>query len=218
MTAAPRIASDGGNARKRTGPRTGRGKARASRNALRHGLATAAVGHGDEPQKVARIARRIAGNAGDGVRYEQAVIVAESGLLIARIRLFRAKAIERFRERLRSPFFPGSPLPQEFDGVARLHGLGNTRADKDIMRRWVKATEASVKELKAAMKDLPGDNAARLIAYGMSYEQGASGPRTDAECLLLALPEIRALERYERRALSRRRRAIRILDALNGRA
>ena len=215
MTSEPRIASNRGSARNSTGPRTGRGKARASRNALRHGLAAATVRHGDEPEQVARIALLIAGNADDGVRYEQAVIAAESGLLIARIRLFRAKAIERFRERLRSPFFPGSPLPQEFDGVARLHGLGNTRADRDIMRRWVKATEASVKELKASVKELHRGNTTRLIAFGDSFKQGARGPRTDAECFLLALSEIRALERYERRALSRRRRAIRILEALN---
>src|SRR5437879_2809836 len=152
MTSEPGIASSRGNARNSTGPRTGRGKARASRNALRHGLAAATVDQGDEPEKVARIARRIAGNAADGARYDQAIIAAESTLLIARIRLFRVNAIERFRERIKSPFFPGSPLPQEFDGVARQQGLGNSRAEKDIIGRWVKATEAGVKELEASVK------------------------------------------------------------------
>ena len=73
----------------------------------------------------------------------------------------------------------------------------------------------SAKELKASVKELHRRNATRLIAFGDSFKQRARGPRTDAECFLLALPEIRALERYERRALSRRRRAIRILDKLN---
>lgn len=215
MTAEPRIASDRGNARKGTGPRTGRGKARASRNALRHGLAAATVGHGDEPEKIARIARLIAGNAGNGVRYEQAVIAAESGLLIARIRLFRVKAIERFRARLRSSFFPGSPLQQDVDGIARQFGLGNVREVRDTIDRLSHTTVAAIKELKASVKELHCGNATRLIAFDDSFEEGAPQPRTDAECFLLALSEMRALERYERRALSRRRRAIRILDALN---
>ena len=215
MTSERKVAANRRNAARSTGPRTQGGRATAARNALRHGLRSASVDHGQEPEVVARIARLIAGKTSDGARYEQAVIIAESALLIARIRLFRIKAIERFRERLRSPFFPGSPLPQEIDGLARLHGLGNSGADRDIMGRWVKATEAGVKELKASVKELRSRNAARLIAFGDSLKQGARGPRTDAECFLLALPEIRALERYERRALSRRRRAIRILDALN---
>jgi hypothetical protein len=215
MTSEREIAANRRNAAKSTGPRTKGGKARAARNALRHGLRRATADHGHEPERVARIARLIAADASDGVRYEQAVIIAESALLIARIRIFRIKAIERFRERLRSPFFPGSPLPQEFDGVARLHGLGNTRADKDITRRWVKATEAGVRELKASVKELHSGNTTRLIAFGESFEEGARGPRTDAECLLLAISEIHALERHECRALSRRRRAIRTFDALS---
>jgi hypothetical protein len=215
MTSGRKVAANRRNAAKSTGPRTRHGKATVSRNALRHGLRSVTFDPGHRPEKIERIARLIAGNASVGVRYEQAIIVAESSLLISRIRSFRVKAIERFRERLSSPFFPGSPLPQEIDGLVRRSALGNKRAEREIVGRWVKATEAGVKALKASVKELCRGNVSPLIAFSDSFEHGAPTPRTDAECVLLALSELRALERHERRALSRRRRAIRIFDALS---
>jgi hypothetical protein len=218
MTSERKVAANRRNAANSTGPRTRGGKATVSRNALRHGLRSVAGDHGHEPEDVERIARLIAGKTSDGARYEQAVIIAESALSIARIRVFRIKAIERFRERLPSPFFSGSPLPQEIDGLARLHGLGNSRAARDVIGRWVKPTEAGFKELEASVKELRRRNVARLIALGDSFEKGSPKPRTDVECFLLAFSEICALDRHERRALSRRRRAIRIFDALSASA
>lgn len=218
MTSEWKAAANRRNARKCTGPRTKGGKARVSRNGLRHGLASVAFDTGSHPQKVERIARLIAGTAGDGMRYEQAIIIAECALLLARIRLFRAQAIERFRARPRSPFHPGSPLPQEVDGIARHWGLGNVAEVRDIITRLSKATVAGTRELKASVKELRRGNLSRLIAFGARFEQGAAAPRADAECFMLALSEIRALERYERRALSRRRRALRIFDALSATA
>src|SRR5882672_1384684 len=135
MTSERKIAANRRNARKCTGPRTQRSKARTSRNALRHGLASVVFDNGVQSEKVERIARLIAGKAANGIQYEQAIIIAESWLLISRIRIFRVKAIERFRERIRSPFYPGSPLPQEIDGLARQHALGNIRAVGDIIGR-----------------------------------------------------------------------------------
>src|SRR5438552_2887015 len=142
MTSERKIAANRRNGRNSTGPRTEGGKARASRNALRHGLGSATVDHGHEPEDVERIARLITGRTSDGVRYEHAIVIAESSLLISRIRAFRVKAIERFRERLRSPFFPGFPLPQEVDGIARQIGLENGRAVRDLVERMRKATVA----------------------------------------------------------------------------
>lgn len=214
MTSEPRTAGNRRNAAKSTGPRTSGGKARVSRNALRHGLATAAFDTGNHSEKIEHIARLIAGKARDGARYEQAVIIAECGLLLSRIRLFRVQAIERFRERRESPFFPGSPLPQEIDGLARQNALGNRRAERDIIWRLAKATEAGFKELKAGLKDARRGDVSRLAALNRHFKTRAATPRTDVECLMLAFSEICALERYERRTLSRRRRAIRIFDAL----
>jgi hypothetical protein len=215
MTSERKVAANRRNGGQSRGPWTPTGKGRASRNALRHGLDSAVFDHGHQSEKVERIARLIAGDGSGGIRYDQAVIIAESSMVLFRIRLYRVKAIERYRERLQSPFFPGSPLPQEIDGLARQYGLGNSRAVKDIIGRWSKATVAETKELKASGKELRRGEVSRLIAFGESFEKGSAKARTDVECFLLALPEIRALERYERRALSRRRRAIRIFDALS---
>ena len=123
MTSDSQAAANRANAKKSTGPRTRGGKARASRNALRHGL-WAGSGEGGLAEEIERLAQAICRHDAESVGYRQALIIAESFVDITRIRAHR---------------------------VQRLH---------------------------------------------------------------LALPEILRLERYERRALSRRRRAIRRLDAV----
>jgi hypothetical protein len=123
MTSDAQAAANRGNAKKSTGPRTQGGKASVSRNALRHGLYAAGSNETGLAEKIERLAKSICRHDADSVSYQQALIIAESFVDIARVRVHR---------------------------VQRLH---------------------------------------------------------------LALPDILRLERYERRALSRRRRAIRRLDA-----
>jgi hypothetical protein len=146
MSSARRIAANRDNARKSTGPRTRRGKSRASRNAVRHGLSATNFGGAGLAKEVARLAKAICPDLSDPFRYEQAVIIAESQVMLTRVRAARVSALE-------SPRTPGADtLGQELhDGLLRVR---------------------------------------------------------------LALPELLSLERYERRALSRRKRAIRRFDAL----
>ena len=155
MTSALRIAANRESARKSTGPRTGEGKARSSRNALRHGLETVNFGNQEFSENAERIAKAICKDASDPFRFEQAIIIAESAILLGRVRAARIAAIERVRQ----------------------------RAEKERFSR--QETELSAPEA-----------------------------REDKECVRRALPELLSLERYERRALSRRRRAILRFDAL----
>jgi hypothetical protein len=101
-------------------------------------------------EKVERIAKMICTDDTDPFQYEQAIIIAESQVLVARVRAARRAAIERRRK----PAVLGSAI------------------------------------------DLIPDKG------------------DDVDSLCAALPELVALERYERRALSRRRRAIRRFNAL----
>jgi hypothetical protein len=80
------------NASHSTGPRTRRGKARVSRNALRHGIT--ALRFADDGGEATRIAGLITDSNNLLVR-DQAIIIAECFLLIARIRRARAAALER---------------------------------------------------------------------------------------------------------------------------
>ena len=124
MTPDSQTAANRGNAKKSTGPRTRGGKAKASRNALRHGLYAVGSGETGLSEKIERLAKAICRHDTESVGYRQALIIAESFLDITRVRAHRVQRLQ------------------------------------------------------------------------------------------LALPEILRLERYERRALSRRRRAIRWLDAI----
>ncbi len=80
------------NAAHSTGPRTRRGKARASRNALRHGLA--ALRLADDAGEATPVADLISGPENLLAR-DQAIIIAECCALLARVRRARAAALER---------------------------------------------------------------------------------------------------------------------------
>jgi len=61
---------------------------------------------------------------------------------------------------------------------------------------------------------LDADPPAQGVKFARRKTESAPEVRDEVECLCLALPDLLRLERYERRALSRRRRAIRTLKKL----
>jgi hypothetical protein len=145
------------NARKSTGPRTTAGKCRASRNALRHGLAARTFQDPAVGIEAEQLARALAGQHAGAFRLEQMRIIAEMELQLTRVRNARAMLM---------------------------------------------------KDLAHAHHTLDAQKPAAEINQFKGADQNPVSPVSRLSDLL---SRVRALERYERRAFSRRNRAIRDL-------
>lgn len=184
MSTAARVDANRRNAKKSTGPRTGAGKSRVAKNAHRHGLAVPVAALPEFETKVTVLARRIAGENPSPKRAELARRVAEAEVDLQRVRA--AKQL-------------------------LLNG-----SIKIAPRRTIKETMAFIRR---ASKALDGDvNAWAQIAaeenqINPSPEKG-SGAEAGVARIADAVRELAKLDRYERRALSRRRFAMRDWDAL----
>ncbi len=88
------------NGAKGKGPKTASGKSRARRNALRHGLE--AIRFDDESicAEVQRIVRMLCPGAADVLRLDLAVAIAESQVVLSRVRTARTVAFARVREQI----------------------------------------------------------------------------------------------------------------------
>ncbi len=153
MISERKIAANRSNARRSTGPRTAATKARAARNALRHGLAIPLARDPVASAEVDRLAAALVGRSPTPARLEQACIAAEAECEVRRVRAHRKSLLDR------------------------------------------KAAELAAHEPDEDQRSEP------LVLDG----------RYEASALAAALPELQALERYERRAASRRKRAMRWL-------
>jgi hypothetical protein len=95
MTTEKKIAANRWNAKRSTGPRTRSGQAKASRNALRHGLAVSIASDPALSGEVERLARMIGGD--DIERLPCARIAAEAKIELLRIRRAKTQYLEESR-------------------------------------------------------------------------------------------------------------------------
>ena len=95
MTTARQIEANRANARLSTGPRTERGKARASRNALRHGLSIPVLADAGLSKQVEDLAHRIAEESSKAGLLEPARLVAEARVDVTRIRHAKYELLSR---------------------------------------------------------------------------------------------------------------------------
>ena len=181
MPTERQVAANRQNAKKSTGPRSSRGKKRASHNALRHGLTKLTSGAEFE-REAERLARQLAEEGEDNIVLEHAREAAQAELELHRVRWLALAHIERA-----SAF-------GRFD-VAKIF---RTHADEVA---WVVQYY-----LGGAIRKAPPKFAADKLS-----PMPPKGPARTVEAVRRALPELQRLARYEARAIKRRDRAIRAL-------
>jgi hypothetical protein len=223
MTSERKFAANRINASRSTGPKTAEGKVRASRNALRHGLATITRHNHSVSAQIERIARAICGDDAPPAQYEQALIIAESEVVLLHVRTARVAAIERARKIVpcSRALVPGFPTEQEWEYAFDDLALGRPQKVTKLLARGADAVRAF-----SAMSAHAGDDEHKAEQLGQDQRQStlqddndarppasenpsATMARSKLEAFCQALPDLVSLDRYARRAVSRRRRAIR---------
>jgi hypothetical protein len=171
------------NAKSSTGPKTASGKARSAHNALRHGLNVSTLLDPALAPLGEAMARRIAGHDADAEALERARRIAEAQVDINRVRGARKRLIT---ELLTDPKY--QPL----------QALGQ--------QLWLMKTIDRVERTRGAPFEI--DEIEQMV-----YLEPLEGDAKLAAVVEDKSSELAALDRYERRALSRRKAAISNFDA-----
>ena len=173
MASERQIAANRRNARKSTGPRSGAGMKRASRNAYRHGLTLSITSTAAFAKQLDKLVREIAGDTKDAIMLERARAIAQAELDLAQVRRVKVALIERA-----SAF--GELDPPTLTVTQMIQLLNALDRDRLIVPKLVDA----------------------------SATMPPHEPDRSAEAIRRVLPELRKLDRYERRAAARRDRAV----------
>jgi hypothetical protein len=210
MTSSAKIAANRANARKSRGPRTAAGKAEASRNAWRHGLSTISRLNPAMSDEIERMATDVCGGEHDPQLREQALIFAENTVLLRFVRTEMIAVIERLRD------IDAVALAKGDNGlaVAKARSQEADIAWQELIRLWPKYPDAGyLRQVGVPQVAAPeSSDEARPVWKDTSLDE-----RDEFETLREAIPDLERLARYERRAWSRQKRAVRMLIAIKAR-
>lgn len=204
MSSSRRLAANRANAQHSTGPRSGRGKAQSRLNALKHGLATPASAIPALAPTIAELTRRLAGaNETDPAIWAAAARVAEAAVDVMRARCARTTLLDQM---VQNPdFLQAIPAAEPMPAY-----LPPYKSSSLKMR-----TQAI---MNGTHDELAQSDRTRLKQY-LDYAAEVQRVRHHNEDVKRKVTQHRSdwdrldkLDRYERRALSRRRTAIRALE------
>lgn len=186
MTSTRKIKANRANAKASTGPRTKQGKSRAGKNALRHGLSSSMFADPTRVAEVENMTNEIAGQNATPEVIGPARHVAEARIDLQRIREARLHLLARD---LSDPYY----RPKTFFSAS------------NEMRKTIVA----ILRKDGPMARLPAETAKAAMALFRTPE----GAEKFASVLSDYTKQLMVIDRYQRRALSRLKFAIRAFDA-----
>jgi hypothetical protein len=185
LTSDRKIKANRDNARASTGPKTQHGRARSTRNALRHGLSLPVVVDPALADEVAALARAIAGPDANADQQRLARQVAEAEVDLRRVLQARHHLLSNTG---------GDPGHQH---QADTPGQGRGPADLiRLLRKAAANTASAAAESTVPKPAAPAPDPHEQLALALTH----------------SAKRMHAFDRYERRARSRRKFAIRALD------